>query len=288
MSRLASYLKQPFCRNRNPWVIIGIPVIVVIFVLAIFEPFFFRLSSFGQFKVLLGFAGVTVLSCFIVQFIFPWFFRQFYSEKSWTLGKEWLHYLFLLLISSVFATFYDIGILQKWNLYNWMWNIAVDMEACISIGLIPVVIIFLISKNGMQKQDLAEVERLNRILQQRIGEIPLKSRKLTLLGTTKEAITVEPENLIFLEASGNYVDVFYFDSAGIVRHKLLRSTIKLMEDILGSYDFLCRTHRAFIVNVRQVVSVNSHTSGYRLLFAGTSHVAYVSRNYVKIFKEKMA
>lgn len=287
MGKTAHYFRQPFIRYRNPWAVIGIPTVTVAFVLSVFEPFYFRLSGLGQLWCLLGFVLVAALGSSIVYYIFPILFRRFYSEERWTMGKEWLHYLFFLIVVSVLATIFDMQILQRGTYARPVWNIAVDMEAGVTIGLIPVVLLFLIARGRMQKSELAEVGRLNRVLQQRIGKEEHRTGTIILSGTTKESVCAEPENIIYLEVSGNYVDVCYVDPSGTTRHKLLRSTIKQMEEALRDYEGFCRTHRAFIVNVHKIVSVNSYASGYKLLLSGTPDAAYVSRNYLKSFKEKM-
>lgn len=287
MDKLTQYLRQPFIRYPHPWVVMGLPAICVIFVLTIFEPFYFRLLDARQLGVILGFAFMAVLDGVIVAYFFPLLFRKFYAPEKWTIGKEFLYYFFILLLAGLLTVVWDIGVLQGGHPRHLLWNIGIDMLAGFTVGLIPVVLIFLLSKNRMQRQELADAEEMNRRLQRRIDTELGRSQVITLTGSTRETVVTEPENIVYLEASGNYVEVYYTDDSGKVQHKLLRTTLRQMEDALQSYAFMCRTHRAFIVNLHKVVCVNAYASGYKLLLSGTPDNVYVSRNYLKDFKEKM-
>lgn len=68
-SKVSKYLSQPAPVNEKPWLSVLLCVAIVIFILAIFEPFNFRLNSLGQVWVLVGFALLTMLVTSIALFI---------------------------------------------------------------------------------------------------------------------------------------------------------------------------------------------------------------------------
>ena len=106
-----------------------------------------------------------------------------------------------------------------------------------------------------------------------------------LAGSTKERLLLPPETLLYLEACGNYVKIFY-EAEGKPKQKLLRATIKQMEDALQPYPFILRCHRAFLVNTGQVVRVRGNSQGYRLQFRQTEEEVPVSRAYTGRIRER--
>jgi hypothetical protein len=59
-------------------------------------------------------------------------------------------------------------------------------------------------------------------------EEPVKNRMLEFYGSTKEQLAIEADDLMYVEADGNYVKVVYRKADGVGR-KLLRCTMKQAE-----------------------------------------------------------
>ena len=106
---------------------------------------------------------------------------------------------------------------------------------------------------------------------------------IVLTGQTKETLSVRPENILYMEADGNYVNVCYLLDAEVTS-KLLRSPIKQMETMLQDLPNFIRCHRTFIVNAHQVSHVKRSTQGYHLCLHHTQTEVPVSRGYAKDFK----
>jgi|GEM_PF-4265703 Response regulator of the LytR/AlgR family len=105
---------------------------------------------------------------------------------------------------------------------------------------------------------------------------------IMLTGQTKESLSVRPENILYIEADGNYVNVCYLLDAEVTS-KLLRSPIKQMETMLQDRPHFIRCHRTFIVNAHQVSHVKRSAQGYQLCLRHTQTKISVSRSYVKDF-----
>ena len=105
---------------------------------------------------------------------------------------------------------------------------------------------------------------------------------ITLKGSTKKNLSVRPEHIVYMEAEGNYVSVYYLLDAE-VKNKLLRITISQMETLLQDWPTLIRCHRTFIVNTRQISRVKGNVQGYRLCIHRIQKTIPVSRSYVKDF-----
>jgi hypothetical protein len=107
------------------------------------------------------------------------------------------------------------------------------------------------------------------------------SKSEITLGRTKDALIIKPANILYIEASGNYVDVHFVNENGKAVRKTIRSTIQQMEGALQAYPGIIRCHRAYIVNVSHVEKVNSNQQGLVLILKPIDKEVPVSRTYKK-------
>jgi len=63
-------------------------------------------------------------------------------------------------------------------------------------------------------------------------------------------ISVKLENVVYIEANENYVNIYYLDNEKLTAY-MLRNTLKNMEELLGVQDF-ARCHRKYLVNFNKV------------------------------------
>lgn len=110
------------------------------------------------------------------------------------------------------------------------------------------------------------------------------SSSITLTGNTNDSVTLQIEDLLYIEAVGNYVKVCHLLD-GQVRTDMLRVTSKQMEDVLHDYPMIVRCHRAFLVNLRQVDQVVSHSGSMQLLMRHKHDSLPVSRSNMAQVKE---
>ena len=100
----------------------------------------------------------------------------------------------------------------------------------------------------------------------------------------KEELSFYPSQFIYAEADGNYV-VFYLNINNQIQKKIIRNSINTIAQQLSSIPYLIRTHRGFIVNVKQVISQKGNTLGYRLKLGGIDDIIPVSRQNAKEFDQ---
>ena len=109
------------------------------------------------------------------------------------------------------------------------------------------------------------------------------SQSVTLSGTTSENITLNIDDLLFIETTGNYVKVSHVRD-GQVRTDMLRATSRQMEDDLQSYPMIVRCHRAFLVNLGQVEQIVAKSGSMQLIIKHSHDSIPVSRSKVPQIK----
>ena len=71
---------------------------------------------------------------------------------------------------------------------------------------------------------------------------------------TAPDFSIIPSSIIYVESVGNYSNVYYIDNEQI-SSRTLRSTIKHLKEELRDYSFIVQCHRAFLVNLMYVESL---------------------------------
>jgi len=286
-NKTSKYLSQPAPVNEKPWLSVLLCVAIVIFILAIFEPFNFKLNSLGQVWVLVGFALVTMLVTSIAFVLFPKIFTRFYNPDKWTIGRSLLNNALFLIIMGIGVVCYDYFIIMKQLPEYFPMGFLIDLFAVLTIGIVPLSIITIITQNSALKRNLNSSKEINQILSERINPSSTKEDDLiSLSGSTKEAISIDPEDILYIESEGNYVNVHYRQGDKII-YKQLRSTIKQMEESLQNHSMFIRCHRAFIVNINHISSAQGNAQGYQLTLSNVHQEIPVSRTYLKNLKDAL-
>jgi len=289
IQKFISFLNQPYLTKDNRKFILLVSTALVLFVLAALQPFGISQTKGLDYILILFVSGIgTLLGSSITLYLLPLFFKTYYKE--WTIGKEILNMIFTVLC---------IGILNGLTavLFNWIYfhrsseyfiQIFIYLFiATLLVSPIPVIVLFILRRNQALSLNLLEAQDINQRLiaksPERQGEI---KHPITLTGTTKDSIELILDELLYLEAFGNYVKVHYRQN-NKTKQKLLRTTIKQMEDQLVEYSSIVKCHRAFLVNLDSIQHVKGNSQGYRLVFDGTEEEVLVSRAYTKALKERM-
>ena len=64
-------------------------------------------------------------------------------------------------------------------------------------------------------------------------------------------------------------------------------TIKQIEEQLKNYGFFVRCHRAYIINMNHIDSIEGNAKGYKLQLLNVSKEIPVSRTYIQVLKERI-
>jgi len=269
---------HPFIFNRNS---ILIPGVVTFFLIIVFTPFgldelpfLYRLGM----ATLLG--SIAAFSVFAVVRVLQKLKSQWISEEGWTIGKEFVLILGVIVTISltVFCTFAAFRFLEPDSFQDLL---QVFIKTLL-FSFLPLLILILYEQNHHQKQKLREAAQLNALLQAGKGNqeatSPISAAKLLILKAEngKPILQVAPEEVLFLQADGNYVDVFHLGPEGGVQKTLIRNRLKkLMETLPEQYFFHC--HKSYAVNMQQVLQVSGNARNLELLLRKTDLKVPVSR-----------
>lgn len=119
---------------------------------------------------------------------------------------------------------------------------------------------------------------------QPVVTMPQSESTILLQGSTSESVSLQIPDLLYIEAVGNYVKIYYLQE-GEVHHDTLRATSKQMEMDLQAYPRIVRCHRAFLVNLQQVERIVSQSGSMQLIIKHCNDSIPVSRSNMAQVKE---
>lgn len=290
MNKLLTYLDRPAPFNTKPWVVIIVATLLVSFLLGFFQPF--GIAGFSvkvKLLVISGFTLVTAIMTSIVGYLFPYLFKKFYAPSTWTIRKSLINNILIIVLIALGNAIFDWSIGHRLNstfgsvLFSYI-------LATLLIGIIPALVSVFIVQNSALKKNLNEAIIINNQLSQRLQSNMnidhVETDIIELHGETKEAVALYPDNIIYLESSGNYVKVNYiFDN--ILKQKQIRTTITQMAKDLQDFPYIVRCHRAYMVNVLHIINVEGNSLGLKLKVQYLKEEIAVSRSYIKSIKDKL-
>jgi DNA-binding LytR/AlgR family response regulator len=292
-------LQQPFPRNNQAGRVIKTALAIGSFVfifLFVFRPFGLQEMSTKALAVAVFFYG---LLCFLILagyfLIIPLLLPRVYEESGWTVWKEIAHTIVCILAVSAgniaFTHFYFRQDIDRELALQFLW-----MTFCVAI--IPITLLVLIRQVRLMRTYSKQAADLDRQLSGQpapnpeAAHLPVSDPKVARLpeppGIAGAKIHFPVENgqeafdlplgfFLYAEAADNYVKLYYV-AEGKLMQKMIRSTLKKLEEAFRGHDRLYRCHRTYIVNLEKVVHINGNAQGYKLHLEGAPGPIPVSRN----------
>lgn len=251
---------------------------IFLFVL-FFEPFSLQRFDFNNRLIFVsGLAAIVFLFMATVRGSFRLIIRSDEDENVEFALHPFLSGLIIMVLSSVAYAFYlrYVGLVEI-TFYT--------MFKVIIICLAPPVILWLsdtfeeISKHneslmkGKEELQHYKDDHLNKIIE-------FVSENIT------ENISLSVADVAFIKSADNYVEIAYKEDNDFHK-KLLRNTLKSIEQQLRPYSHFIRCHRTCIVNTHFIQKLNTNYSSHWLTLKGYDEQIPVSRQYLLKLKEAL-
>ncbi|WP_430973118.1 LytR/AlgR family response regulator transcription factor [Sunxiuqinia rutila] len=204
----------------------------------------------------------------------------FSPKGNWTVSSELLAVTLLLLgigISTYFAGFVMEPASSRWN-----WPTFFDsFSRAVLVGLVPVLLPSLFNiRYAFAQETFQSYELRDQANDSQETLIQIESK------AKKEHLEFYPHEFLFAESQGNYVVFHLIKPDGPVAVSI-RNSISDIETQLAAIPHFMRTHRAFIVNLKQITSRTGNALGYRLSLANCTDLIPVSRQNARQFEQAM-
>ncbi|NID11044.1 LytR/AlgR family response regulator transcription factor [Fibrivirga algicola] len=242
-----------------------------------------RLFLHGLFGLACG------VSSLLVNLLAPRLFPGWYDEDKWTVGRHILHSLFVLLGVTVGNQLVLVALKLPGLPFLSMYALVTGF------GFFPILLGVMAAERRRLSRNLAHAQQLNK----QLGQLhrpnvpttpvePVLPRGILLTGETgNEQLSLLPNQLIYVEAVGNYVEVHWLNFM-FPQKTLLRSTLKDVEAAVAHNPQFFRCHRSYLINLRAVSHTTGNSRGYQLTMSGSKREIPVSRTYLAAFDAHMA
>lgn len=125
-------------------------------------------------------------------------------------------------------------------------------------------------------------------LRQAFGEkiVPPAEGSFVLTGENKnEVLRLEKEDLLFIKAVENYVEICFIDKNKQVVSKTFRQTLSSVSD---QVPFLEKCHRSYLVNISSIKEIDGNSQAAKITFGIGQKEIPLSKTYYKQIKNKVA
>lgn len=265
----------------------------------VFQPFPFP-SDWRRYPVILAFMAVSVACVLMAEFLVT---KVFGLPNDLSRGIEYLTHrnLFfapinIILLTISIATLFYLADAESEIDYFSLESLSYLIVCLVCISLFQR--LYWRNRYNAQilSQELSEAQRINGMLQERermrektiLHETEEKAtdEMLCISGSTKESVQMCVADLLFIESNGNYITV-HLQKDGKLKKVDVRTSIKDVLELLAPYPAIMRCHRAFIVNLANVTSLERRNSGMELEMRGFNERIPVSKSYIQELKQRL-
>jgi DNA-binding LytR/AlgR family response regulator len=251
------------------WKSVLIPGLVTFLILGVYAPFgLSEIEDNWRWNVVAAIAAVTSFSIWGMVMLLRTIVSQDYLDEKWTLGKEILLILSVLLLicllvftAFVFLGFYDQPIFEVFK--------DVVLKTFLA-SILPVVILVLMEQFFEQRKQLEKIKFLAANsakggLRIQTDFIRTDSNQVIILenDNRKPLAKLKSEELVLFRSEGNYLEVFHLSKEKTLQKTLIRNTLKTYLERLPDGDFF-HAHKRFLVNRHYIQELRGNARNYEI------------------------
>jgi hypothetical protein len=289
-TKIKKFLNQPYPFDYDFEKIVkaaaGCGLFIFLF-LYIFDPFDKQndILPYIDILVLVGYGLITFFILFIAGLIFISLIPSVFNEDNWKVKNEIVASTLVLVLIGLANAFYN-GMIDIRSLTL---KTFLDFQLyTFGIGIFPTFFFVIMEQYWKLKKNLKTAQQIRDKLSNRQVNPNNNNHtdKIILLTSDneKEHLKLTYENLLFIRSVGNYIEVYFKNGDKIDSH-ILRSSLKRIEDSIIDNNYVCRSHRAYLVNLKNISNVSGNSQGYQLEFDVTDKRVPVSRKYLKNIRD---
>lgn len=278
------WLKKPYFFISDVKTVLKLSATIGTFIflfLYIFEPF----GMYGVYNDTLfyplGFGLITFFTTILAFICMPLLFENTFSNDSWTVGKNIIFLVCLVLSIAIFNWFYNINV-QVTDKQSPLITFKEMVSYTFTLGCFPVLFYMYVSEKIYREKRVKTSGEIMKYKVPKVDENGEDDEKvLNFTGNNKdENISFSLHDLIYISSQGNYASFFINSNTG-VKELVLRNTLTNITSDLTSYKNIIRCHKSYIINTNYVDAISGNARGYFLTTTITTQKIPVSRKFSK-------
>jgi hypothetical protein len=247
----------------------------IFFFILFFRPFELNHLDFNnQLLFIAGCSAITFLLICLFYIVIPWILPKLLSSAIHEKGHFVMINILLCIVNTTAYSFY----------IHYVGGVGLSMFLVFKIVLIclvPIIILALVIENkSLKRQNDSLLEsniKLNIVMKSNSGN---NAEIIPIISDNKsEKIELLPEEILLIKSAENYVEIVYKDGENI-KQKMIRTTLRNIEEQLRKYMEFVRCHRTCIINTKYILKLTSGYQGQKLKLIDYNQEIPVSRQYL--------
>ncbi|RFS13287.1 LytTR family transcriptional regulator DNA-binding domain-containing protein [Emticicia sp. C21] len=210
-------------------------------------------------ELLLGFGGVAAFAMLLVKFVLPTIFPKFYNKQNWTVARQSLHFLIMVLLITTLMVIYG----NTFHIITFKIN---DILKVFALSIIPVIVTTFIQQRVFQNKFAACAESINHALRTLAKSNTEQNLSVLVLGEKDERLSLLPNQFIYAETDKTSTNIYWQNFMGVEKTTIHADVEK---ELSASPQFI-RLDKNIIVNTRGILKVEGNARGYQVRIARTS------------------
>ncbi|MCG8699709.1 MAG: LytTR family transcriptional regulator DNA-binding domain-containing protein [Bacteroidales bacterium] len=259
---------------------LGIVISIFLFIL-FFQPFIADKFEFENTLLFLaGFGVIAMFFLLISQIVFQRLLVKCNDENCNNSMYIPVYYFFQIATTSIAFVFYIRYVGQ----INITFNTVVRVVfICLSLP-ISVFLNFRINSYQVRLKRLLHEQRSMQDKLKKFSESYSNKHIEIMSDNDSDNFRIQVSEIVYVKSADNYVEIGYHDE-GMVKRKMVRNTLRNVEQQLAEFNNFIRTHRTSLVNIQYIDKLNKNFNTYWLSLDKTKETIPVSRQYLLPVKE---
>ena len=283
MKNIIKWLSKPY--YFNPLLKFKLKIsffhgLFVFLFLYIFKPFYLIQIEVIILEYTLGIGIIAFLGTFIVLYIPPLIFKNYFYEDNWTIGRNLL--LMILGVTFIGVVLWYFGEMYKESYHLKKIGLFEFLIYTFLVSLIPLTFFVFINEKKIRERREKKVFEIKEIKRNKEINVTKKLASEICINSDngRENITFLIDNLVYVTSQGNYASFFLLHENNL-KEKILRVTLTKIANELEDYSTIIRCHKSYIVNVKYITDISGNARGYLLESKFIPILIPVSRSFSK-------
>jgi hypothetical protein len=277
---ILNWLKKPYFFVNDPKFHFFLSFIIGSFIFLFiytFKPFGMSILGNNLFFYSLGFGLISFSVQIFLFIIIPLFFKDFFKNEKWNIGKNILFLIILICLIAVCNWYYNSYYqdTEKHRLLTFYEMLFYTF----SVAIFPTFLYTFFS----EKINRTKRENTSKEIMSFKVSTPVKkwNEEINIVGENKkETITFNIEDLVYVTSQGNYASFFLYTNKTL-EEKILRKTLTNIALDINKYSTITRCHKSYIANSKFMDSISGNARGYFLESSLLNIQIPVSRGFKK-------
>lgn len=284
MNKIVEILRNPHPLNldkKKQIKQISVAGLIVFSFFLVFQPFGLKIEPFDVILKSAIYYGIATIAIGLLNnLLIPFLFRGYFNENNWTFGRNILFgiwYWFVVTITMIVVS----KIIFPETLISFSSSLKMFLYAFL-FGQFIIIIISYINQNMLNKKH----ESISNEIQDKLSKdfSDNEITKVTFSIPFDFDKNIVASSIYFIESIGNYLKVYWENEENKVKNIVVRKTLSDIENELSELNFIFKSHRSYIINIKKIERISGDSQGLKLKIKNIEQIIPVSRSKIKEFK----